>query len=363
MAKKALITGITGQDGSYLAEFLLDKGYDVHGIIRRSSVDFRERIAHLEGHERFHLHYGDLGDSMSIMGLVSKVRPDEIYNLAAKSHVQVSFDAPEFTADVDAVGVTRILEAVRLSGLADTCRIYQASTSELYGKVEEVPQNENTPFHPYSPYAVAKLYGYWIIKEYREAYNMFCCSGILFNHESERRGETFVTRKITLAASRIAQGKQDKLYLGNLSSLRDWGYAKDYVECMWLILQNDKPEDFVIATGVQHSVREFAQLAFHYAGIEIEFKGEGADEKGYDKKTGKVLIEVSPDFYRPTDVVNLWGDPSKAKTKLGWNPQTTSFEDLVRIMVEHDMQKVAVERANEHVKFNLAEFLEKGIDK
>ena len=363
MAKKALITGITGQDGSYLAEFLLDKGYDVHGIIRRSSVDFRERIAHLEGHERFHLHYGDLGDSMSIMGLVSKVRPDEIYNLAAQSHVQVSFDAPEFTADVDAVGVTRILEAVRLSGLADTCRIYQASTSELYGKVEEVPQNENTPFHPYSPYAVAKLYGYWIIKEYREAYNMFCCSGILFNHESERRGETFVTRKITLAASRIAQGKQDKLYLGNLSSLRDWGYAKDYVECMWLILQNDKPEDFVIATGVQHSVREFAQLAFHYAGIEIEFKGEGADEKGYDKKTGKVLIEVSPDFYRPTDVVNLWGDPSKAKTKLGWNPQTTSFEDLVRIMVEHDMQKVAVERANEHVKFNLAEFLEKGIDK
>ncbi|MBQ9590722.1 MAG: GDP-mannose 4,6-dehydratase [Butyrivibrio sp.] len=363
MAKKALITGITGQDGSYLAEFLLEKGYDVHGIIRRSSVDYRERIAHLEGHPNFHLHYGDLGDSMSIMGLVSKVRPDEIYNLAAQSHVQVSFDAPEFTADVDAVGVTRILEAVRLSGLADTCRIYQASTSELYGKVEEVPQNENTPFHPYSPYAVAKLYGYWIIKEYREAYNMFCCSGILFNHESERRGETFVTRKITLAASRIAQGKQDKLYLGNLSSLRDWGYAKDYVECMWLILQNDKPEDFVIATGVQHSVREFATLAFHYAGIELEFKGEGADEKGYDKNTGKVLIEVSPDFYRPTDVVNLWGDPSKAKEKLHWNPQTTSFEDLVRIMVEHDMKKVAVERANEHVKFNLAEFLEKGIDK
>ena len=326
MAKKALITGITGQDGSYLAEFLLEKGYDVHGIIRRSSVDYRERIAHLEGHPNFHLHYGDLGDSMSIMGLVSKVRPDEIYNLAAQSHVQVSFDAPEFTADVDAVGVTRILEAVRLSGLADTCRIYQASTSELYGKVEEVPQNENTPFHPYSPYAVAKLYGYWIIKEYREAYNMFCCSGILFNHESERRGETFVTRKITLAASRIAQGKQDKLYLGNLSSLRDWGYAKDYVECMWLILQNDKPEDFVIATGVQHSVREFATLAFHYAGIELEFKGEGADEKGYDKNTGKVLIEVSPDFYRPTDVVNLWGDPSKAKEKLHWNPQTTSFE-------------------------------------
>ncbi len=363
MAKKALITGITGQDGSYLAEFLLEKGYDVHGIIRRSSVDYRERIAHLEGHPNFHLHYGDLGDSMSILGVVGKVRPDEIYNLAAQSHVQVSFDSPEFTADVDATGVLRVLEAVRQCGLADTCRIYQASTSELYGKVEEVPQSEKTPFHPYSPYAVAKLYGYWIIKEYREAYNMFCCSGILFNHESERRGETFVTRKITLAASRIAQGKQDKLYLGNLSSLRDWGYAKDYVECMWLILQNDKPEDFVIATGVQHSVREFAQLAFHYAGIELEFKGEGADEKGYDKKTGKVLVEVSPDFYRPTDVVNLLGDPTKAKEKLHWNPQTTSFEDLVRIMVEHDMKKVAVERANEHVKFNLAEFLEKGIDK
>ncbi len=363
MAKKALITGITGQDGSYLAEFLLEKGYDVHGIIRRSSVDYRERIAHLEGHEHFHLHYGDLGDSMSILGVVGKVRPDEIYNLAAQSHVQVSFDSPEFTADVDATGVLRVLEAVRQCGLTQTCRIYQASTSELYGKVEEVPQNENTPFHPYSPYAVAKLYGYWIVKEYREAYNMFCCSGILFNHESERRGETFVTRKITLAAARIAQGKQDKLYLGNLSSLRDWGYAKDYVECMWLILQNDKPEDFVIATGVQHSVREFAQLAFHYAGIELEFKGEGVDEKGYDKATGKVIVEVSEDFYRPTDVVNLWGDPTKAKGKLHWNPQSTSFEELVRIMVEHDMKKVAVERANEHVKFNLAEFLEKGIDK
>ncbi len=363
MDKIALITGITGQDGSYLAEFLLEKGYDVHGIIRRSSVDYRERIAHLEGKPHFHLHYGDLGDSMSIIGVISKVRPTEIYNLAAQSHVQVSFDSPEFTADVDAVGVTRILEAVRQCGLTDTCRIYQASTSELYGKVEEVPQNEKTPFHPYSPYAVAKLYGYWIVKEYREAYNMFCCSGILFNHESERRGETFVTRKITLAASRIAQGKQDKLYLGNLSSLRDWGYAKDYVECMWLILQNDKPEDFVIATGVQHSVREFAQLAFHYAGIELEFKGEGEDEKGYDKATGKVLVEVSPDFYRPTDVVNLWGDPTKAKEQLHWNPQTTSFEELVKIMVEHDMKKVATERANERVEFNLAEFLEKGIDK
>ena len=326
--KKALITGITGQDGSYLAEFLLEKGYDVHGVIRRSSVDYRERIAHLEGHPHFHLHYGDLSDSMSILSVVSTVRPDEIYNLAAQSHVQVSFDVPEFTADVDATGVLRVLEAVRLSGLKDTCRIYQASTSELYGKVEEVPQNENTPFHPYSPYAVAKQYGFWIVKEYREAYNMFCCSGILFNHESERRGETFVTRKITLAAARIAQGKQDKLYLGNLSSLRDWGYARDYVECMWLILQNDKPEDFVI-----------------------------------DKATGKTVIEVSPDFYRPTDVVNLWGDPSKAKRELGWNPTKTTFEQLVKIMVDHDMKKVAVERAEEHIKTNLAEYLEKGVIK
>ena len=361
--KKALITGITGQDGSFLAELLLEKGYDVHGTIRRSSVDYRERIAHLEGHPNFHLHYADLGDSMSILQVVSKVRPDEIYNLAAQSHVQVSFDSPEFTADVDATGVLRVLEAVRLCGLASTCRIYQASTSELYGKVEEVPQNENTPFHPYSPYAVAKLYGFWIVKEYREAYNMFCCSGILFNHESERRGETFVTRKITLAAARIAQGKQDTLLLGNLSSLRDWGYARDYVECMWLILQNDKPEDFVIATGEQHSVREFCQLAFHNVGIELEFQGEGADEKGIDKATGRVLVEVSPDFYRPTDVVNLWGDPSKAKRELGWNPKKTSFEELVRIMTEADMAKVAVERAGERVRTNLAEYLEKGIVK
>lgn len=361
--KTALITGITGQDGSFLAEFLLDKGYDVHGTIRRSSVDFRERIAHLEGRPHFHLHYADLGDSMSIMQVIMKVRPDEVYNLAAQSHVQVSFDSPEFTADVDATGVLRVLEAVRLCGLAKTCRIYQASTSELYGKVEEVPQNENTPFHPYSPYAVAKLYGYWIVKEYREAYGMFCCSGILFNHESERRGETFVTRKITLAASRIAQGKQDKLYLGNLSSLRDWGYAKDYVECMWLILQNNKPEDFVIATGEQHSVREFCQLAFHYVGIELEFQGEGEDEKGIDKATGRVIVEVSPDFYRPTDVVNLWGDPSKAKRELGWNPTKTTFEQLVKIMVDADMAKVAVEKASEHIRTNLAEYLEKGIVK
>ena len=361
--KKALITGITGQDGSYLAEFLLEKGYEVHGTIRRSSVDFRERIAHLEGRPHFHLHYADLGDSMSILQVVSKVRPTEIYNLAAQSHVQVSFDSPEFTADVDAVGVLRVLEAVRLCGLADSCRIYQASTSELYGKVEEVPQNENTPFHPYSPYAVAKLYGFWIVKEYREAYNMFCCSGILFNHESERRGETFVTRKITLAAARIAQGKQDKLYLGNLSSLRDWGYAKDYVECMWLILQNEKPEDFVIATGVQHSVREFCYYAFKAAGIELEFQGEGLDEKGIDKQTGRVLVVVSPDFYRPTDVVNLWGDPTKAKEKLGWNPQRTSFEQLVNIMVKHDMKKVAADSVASVVRTNLAEYLEKGLVK
>ena len=361
--KKALITGVTGQDGSYLAELLLSKGYEVHGMIRRSSVDYRERIAHLEGQPGFHLHYGDLSDSSSIFALVATVRPDEIYNLAAQSHVQVSFDVPEYTADVVATGVLRVLEAVRLCGLAKTCRIYQASTSELYGKVEEVPQNEKTPFHPYSPYAVAKQYGYWIVKEYREAYGMFACSGILFNHESERRGETFVTRKITLAAARIAQGKQEKLYLGNLSSLRDWGYAKDYVECMWLILQHDQPEDFVIATGVQHSVREFALLAFKHAGIELEFRGEGMDEKGYDKKTGKCLVEVSPDFYRPTDVVNRWGDPTKAKAELGWNPTKTSFEELVAIMVKHDMEQVAVERAEEHIRMNLAEYLEKGVVK
>ncbi len=353
MARTALITGVTGQDGSYLSEFLLEKGYEVHGIIRRSSVEYRERIAHLEGNEHFHLHYGDLGDSMSILQIVSKVRPDEIYNLAAQSHVQVSFDVPEFTADVDAVGVLRILEAVRLCGLKDTCRIYQASTSELFGKVEEVPQRETTPFHPYSPYAVAKQYGFWITKEYREAYGMFACSGILFNHESERRGETFVTRKITLAAARIAQGVQDELYLGNLSSLRDWGYAKDYVECMWLILQNDEPEDFVIATGEQHSVREFTSLAFHEVGIELEWQGEGMEEKGVDKATGRVLVKVSPDFYRPTDVVNLWGDPTKAREHLGWNPTKTSFEQLVHLMVEHDMKKVALECAQDKVRREL----------
>ena len=363
MAKKALITGVTGQDGSYLAEFLLEKGYEVYGMIRRSSVDFRERIAHLEGTPHFHLKFGDLGDSISLVKLIGEIRPDEIYNLAAQSHVQVSFDVPEYTADVVATGVLRVLEAVRVCGLEKTCRIYQASTSELYGKVEEVPQKETTPFHPYSPYAVAKQYGYWIVKEYREAYDMFCCSGILFNHESERRGETFVTRKITLAAARIAQGKQDKLYLGNLDSLRDWGYAKDYVECMWLILQHDKPEDFVIATGVQHSVREFATLAFHHAGIEVEWQGSGMDEKGINKANGKVIVEVSPDFYRPTDVVNLWGDPTKAKTELGWNPTKTSFEELVALMTKHDMEEVAVERAEEHIKMNLEEYLEKGVVK
>ena len=374
--KTALITGITGQDGSFLAELLLEKGYDVHGTIRRSSVDFRERIAHLEGTPHFHLHYADLGDSMSVLGVVGKVRPDEISNLAAQSHVQVSFDSPEFTADVDAVGVLRILEAVRQLGMTDKCRIYQASTSELYGKVEEVPQNENTPFHPYSPYAVAKQYGFWIVKEYREAYNMYACSGILFNHESERRGETFVTRKITLAAARIAQGVQDCLYLGNMDSLRDWGYAKDYVECMWLILQQDQPDDFVIATGVQHSVREFTDLAFKHAGITLEFQGEGLNEVGVVKtidsaishqpsaiKPGDIVVRVSPDFYRPTDVVNLWGDPTKAKAKLKWNPNKTSFEELVKLMVEHDIAKVAAEGAAAKVRTNLAEYLEKGIVK
>ena len=361
--KTALITGITGQDGSYLAELLLEKGYDVHGTIRRSSVDYRERIAHLEGKSNFHLHYADLSDSMSIIQVMNKVRPTEVYNLAAQSHVQVSFDSPEYTANVDATGVLRILEAIRQCGLTDTCRMYQASTSELYGKVEEVPQNENTPFHPYSPYAVAKLYGFWIVKEYREAYNMFCCSGILFNHESERRGETFVTRKITLAAARIKQGRQEKLYLGNLDSLRDWGYAKDYVECMWLILQHETPEDFVIATGVQHTVREFCYHAFKHVGIELEFQGKGVNEKGIDKATGKVLVEVSPDFFRPTDVVNLWGDPTKARAKLGWNPSKTPFEKLVQIMVDSDMAKVAAEDAGQKVRCNLAEYLEKGIVK
>ena len=343
--KKALITGITGQDGSYLAEFLLEKGYEVHGIVRRASVSNTQRIDHLIRAGRITLHGGDMADSSSIIRIVSAVRPDEIYNLAAQSHVQVSFDAPEYAGDVDALGVLRILEAVHILELEKTCRVYQASTSELFGKVEECPQRETTPFHPYSPYAVAKQYGYWIVKEYREAYGIYACNGILFNHESERRGENFVTRKITLAAARIACGLQEKLYLGNLDSLRDWGYAKDYVECMWLMLQQDEPDDFVIATGEQHSVREFTQLAFHYNGIELEWKGAGLEEKGIDKATGKVLVEVSPDFFRPTDVVNLWGDPTKARTVLGWNPRKTSYEQLAKIMAEHDRKLAEAEKA------------------
>ena len=342
--KKALITGITGQDGSYLAEFLLEKGYEVHGIVRRASVSNTQRIDHLIRAGRITLHGGDMADSSSIIRIVSAVRPDEIYNLAAQSHVQVSFDAPEYAGDVDALGVLRILEAVHILGLEKTCRVYQASTSELFGKVEECPQRETTPFHPYSPYAVAKQYGYWIVKEYREAYGIYACNGILFNHESERRGENFVTRKITLAAARIACGLQEKLYLGNLDSLRDWGYAKDYVECMWLMLQQDEPDDFVIATGEQHSVREFTQLAFHYNGIELEWQGTGLEEKGIDKATGKVLVEVSPDFFRPTDVVNLWGDPTKARTVLGWNPRKTSYEQLAKIMAEHDRKLAQAEK-------------------
>lgn len=336
--KKALITGITGQDGSYLAEFLLEKGYEVHGIVRRASVSNTARIDHLIAENRIRLHEGDLSDSSSMIRIVGEVKPDEIYNLAAQSHVHVSFDAPEYSGDVDALGVLRILEAVRITGLTESCRIYQASTSELYGKVEEVPQNEKTPFHPYSPYAVAKQYGYWIVKEYRDAYGMFAVNGILFNHESERRGENFVTRKITLAAGRIACGLQEKLVLGNLDALRDWGYAKDYVECMWLMLQAEEPEDFVIATGVQHTVREFTTLAFHYAGIDLEWQGKGMEERGISKADGRVLVEVSKEFYRPTDVINLWGDPTKAKTVLGWNPQKTSYEELCRIMAEHDLE-------------------------
>lgn len=349
--KKALITGVTGQDGSYLAEFLLEKGYEVHGIIRRSSSYNMDRVEQLVNEEveglnnskNFHLHYGDITDTSNVIRLISDIRPDEIYNLGAQSHVKVSFDVPEYTADVDGVGTLRILEAVRILGLTDTTRIYQASTSELFGKVQEVPQKETTPFYPRSPYGVAKIYGFWITKNYRESYNMFAVNGILFNHESERRGETFVTRKITLAAARIAQGKQETLYLGNLDSLRDWGYAKDYVECMWLILQHEKPEDFVIATGEMHTVREFTTLAFKHVGIELEWIGEGVDEKGIDKATGKVLVAVDPKFFRPAEVEQLLGDPTKAKTLLGWNPTNTSFKELVRIMVEADMKKAEKE--------------------
>lgn len=336
--KKALITGITGQDGSYLAELLISKNYEVHGIVRRSSVSNTERIDHLIAENAVTLHDGDLSDSSSIIRIVNEVRPDEIYNLAAQSHVQVSFDAAEYTGDVDALGVLRILEAVHMLGMDKSCRIYQASTSEIFGKVEECPQSETTPFHPYSPYAVAKQYGYWMIKQYREAYGMFACNGILFNHESERRGENFVTRKITMAAGRIACGLQDHLELGNLNALRDWGYAKDYVECMWLMLQQDKPDDFVIATGVQHTVREFTELAFANNGIKIEWQGNGIDEKGYDAKTGKMLVCVNPKWFRPTDVVNLLGNPTKARTVLGWDPLKTSYEQLCAIMSKHDRQ-------------------------
>ena len=360
--KKALITGITGQDGSYLAEFLVEKGYEVHGVLRRSSSFNTGRIEHLyldewvrDMHRKrlVELHWGDMTDSSSLIRIINEIKPDEIYNLAAQSHVKVSFDVPEFTADTDANGVLRLLEAVRITGLTNSCRIYQASTSELYGKVLEVPQSETTPFYPRSPYGVAKLYGYWMMKNYRESYNMFCCNGILFNHESERRGETFVTRKITLAAARIAQGFQDKLYLGNLNALRDWGYAKDYVECMWLILQQEQPDDYVIATGQYHSVREFCTLAFKEVGIELEWQGSGIDEKGIVKSvssklstlnsqlsTGDILVEVDPRYFRPAEVDQLLGDPSKAKRLLGWNPNKTSFEDLVRLMVQHDMKKV-----------------------
>ena len=351
--KVALITGVTGQDGSYLAEFLLDKGYEVHGIIRRSSSFNTARIEHLyfdewvrdmKRNRSINLHYGDMTDSSSLIRIIQTTQPDEIYNLAAQSHVKVSFDVPEYTAEADATGTLRLLEAVRILGLERKTKIYQASTSELYGLVQEIPQRETTPFYPRSPYGVAKLYGFWITKNYRESYGMFAVNGILFNHESERRGETFVTRKITLAAARIAAGQQDKLYLGNLDALRDWGYARDYVECMWLMLQHDQPEDFVIATGEQHSVREFTERAFAHVGIELRWQGEGVQEQGIDKATGRVLVEVDPKYFRPAEVETLLGDPTKAKTLLGWNPQKTSFEELVRIMVEHDVQYVATHR-------------------
>jgi GDPmannose 4,6-dehydratase len=351
--KKALITGITGQDGSFLAEFLLEKGYEVHGIIRRSSSFNTGRIEHLyiddliedmHKNRRIFLHYGDLTDSESMIRIIRQIKPDEIYNLAAQSHVQVSFEVPEFTADTDATGVLRILEAVHFLGLEKSCRIYQASTSELFGLVQEIPQKETTPFYPRSPYAVAKLYGFWIMKNYRESYGMFCANGILFNHESERRGETFVTRKITLAASRIALGMQKRLYLGNLNAMRDWGYAKDYVECMWLILQQEKADDFVVATGEQHSVREFCRKAFACAGIDLVFRGEGVNEKGFDKKSGECLVEVDPKYFRPAEVETLLGDPTKAKSVLGWNPTKTPFDSLVQKMMAHDMEYVKNER-------------------
>ena len=349
MSKIALITGITGQDGSYLAEFLLEKDYEVHGIVRRTSMSNTARIDQLIAKNAITLHDGDLTDSSGLIRLVGEIKPDEIYNLAAQSHVQVSFDAPEYSGDVDALGVLRVLEAVRICGLTKTCKVYQASTSELYGKVEEVPQRETTPFHPYSPYAVAKQYGFWMVKEYRDAYGMFAVNGILFNHESERRGENFVTRKITLAAGRIAEGLQDHLELGNMDSLRDWGYAKDYVECMWLMMQQTKPDDFVIATGVQHTVRDFTEKAFAANGITLRWEGAGVDEKGYDAATGKMRVCVNPKWFRPTDVDNLWGDPTKAKTVLGWNPQKTSYERLVEIMAKHDRELAKREKAMKSV--------------
>ena len=341
--KTALITGITGQDGSYLAEFLLDKGYAVHGITRRASLSNTGRIDHII--DKLKLHDGDLTDSTSMIRIIREVQPDEIYNLAAQSHVQVSFDVPEYSGDVNAIGVLRILEAVRLLGLEKRCRVYQASTSELFGKTEESPQRETTPFHPYSPYAIAKQYGFWMVKEYREAYGMFAVNGILFNHESERRGENFVTRKITLAAGRIAEGLQDHLELGNMDSLRDWGYARDYVECMWLMLQQEKPDDFVIATGEQHTVRDFTEKAFAANGMTIRWEGAGADEKGYDAATGKLLVSVNPQWFRPTDVNDLLGDPTKAKTVLGWDPQRTSYAELVKLMAGHDRKLARREKA------------------
>ena len=349
MHQTALITGITGQDGSYLAEFLLEKGYEVHGIVRRSSLPNTSRIDHLLKQNRITLHDGDLTDSSSLVRIISLTQPDEIYNLAAQSHVQVSFDSAEYTGEGDAIGVLRILEAVRILGMTDKVKIYQASTSELYGKVVEVPQNEKTPFYPYSPYAVAKQYGYWIVKEYRNAYHMFAVNGILFNHESERRGENFVTRKITLAAARIAEGLQDHLELGNLDSKRDWGYAKDYVECMWLILQQERPDDFVIATGEQHTVRDFTERAFKENGITLRWEGEGANERGIDSASGKVLVTVNAEWLRPTDVDNLWGDPTKAKEVLHWNPQKTSYEELVRLMAAHDRQLAKAEKAAQNL--------------
>lgn len=349
MKKVALITGINGQDGSYLAELLIDKGYEVHGVLRRSSIFNTQRIEHLyiddliedmHKERKLYLHYGDMTDSTSLISIIQKTQPDEIYNLAAQSHVKVSFEVPEYTANGDAIGTLRILEAVRMLGLEKKTKIYQASTSELYGKVQEIPQTETTPFYPRSPYAVAKQYAFWITKNYREAYGIYAVNGILFNHESERRGETFVTRKITLAVANIKKGYQKKLYLGNLNSLRDWGYAKDYVECMWLILQHETPEDFVIATGEQHSVREFVELAFKHVGINIQWQGEGVDEKGVCQETGNILVEVDPKYFRPTEVETLLGDPKKAKTLLGWNPTKTSFEQLVEIMVKHDLNYV-----------------------